>query len=432
MLTTGKYDKAKIYDIDEAMEITEEQKELVNAELGDFLTIDNVLGMHKDVVTMLKEVDRHLDEYVAAYEKGGKKDREPVESVYGLKMSILDKMARSFNPLSRYGRKMLSDSVNCRKEFEELVGPMITRITAGNIDLFKTVLSPEVKEDIMAGRRNALGAIRTSKKTLYGVAAIVYHTERSNVNENESLLIDWLFVNSKFKGRSLSNFLIGELINSAAENGIKDICAEFSQDLPDKKLLSYVLGSWNFDFNTRISSDGEMRIGDITGFKEIRDHSKGVNAFSSLGNVNGRKLIRNVLARFGYKGYLTAPLLPEDYIDYDLSFYTGSETDVSAVLITHRTVTGLIRVEFLEALEGKEELLYNLIAAFLEKAIKACDDDDIVVIPVEAEEIGEYLEKICSKQMGQYLLSGSIEQPLPEEDVTTEDIKDALAALDLE
>ena len=432
MLTPAKYEKTKIIDLDEAMEITGEQKASVTGELKEFLTIDNIIGMHGDLVTMLKETDRHLDEYIAAYEKGGKKDREPLEAVYALKISILDKMARNFNPLSEYGKKKLGEAVKCREEFEELIGPMITRITAENIDLFKTVLSQDVREDIISGRRSALGALRTQKKTVYGVASIVYHLEESVIYEKGSLVIDWLFVNSRFKGRGISNFLIGELINSAVKNGIEDICAEFSDDLPDKKLLSYIFGSWYFDFNTRISSDGEMRIGDITGYKEIKEKNKGANPFSSLENARALKLMRNALARLGYRGYLTASSLPEDYIDRDLSFYMGTEADISAVLLTHRTVTGLVRVEYMAALEGKEELLYNLIAAFLEKAIKACDDDDIVVIPVEAEEIGEYLEKICSKQMGQYLLSGSVNKPLPGESVTPEDIKEALTALDME
>lgn len=427
MLKPTKYPVAKIKGLDEALEMTEDQKKAVRQELSGILTAEDIIDMHGAALEMLKETDAHLDEFVAAYERN-KQDREPVERIYGLKMSILESMARRFNPLSQYGRKLLAESVKCREEFEALIGPMITRITAGNIDLFKTVIPLSVKEDILSGRREALGALRTNKKTLYGVGAIVFHTEDSVFEENGSLKIDWLFVNNRFRGRAVSHFLIAELLNSAIKRGIEDITVEYPTDLSEKKLLGYVFGTWNFELQTTISPDAIIRIGDITSFKEIKQFNKGPKAVSSVKGISGSRFIKEILKRRGIRDYLVGNALPEDYFDTDLSFYMGSETDVSAMLLTHRTVTGLVRVEYLYTKPGKEEESFNLIAAFLEKAVMTCQDEDFLYIPVESEEIGDFLEKICSKQMAQYLLYGTLNKPLPDLDISTEEIEEYFRA----
>ena len=134
MAKPQKYQKAAVPTLEEALEITDENKKTVEEELKESYGIEDFIEAHRVSQRILEETDKHLDEYVAAYEKN-KKDREPVEKVYALKIGILNSMAKRFHPLSEYGSGMLSEAVKCRIEFETLVGPMITVITKNNITL---------------------------------------------------------------------------------------------------------------------------------------------------------------------------------------------------------------------------------------------------------------------------------------------------------
>ncbi|MCR5099471.1 MAG: hypothetical protein K6B14_11080 [Lachnospiraceae bacterium] len=68
---------------------------------------------------------------------------------------------------------MLAEAEKSRREFEDLVGPMVTNITAANLEMFSTVLPEEFLEDITTGRLFAIGALRTDFETVVMIRDIL-------------------------------------------------------------------------------------------------------------------------------------------------------------------------------------------------------------------------------------------------------------------
>ncbi len=419
MAKQKKYTKAVVPSLEEALGISDDLKEQVGAEIADSYGIEAFVDSHRVLEEILQETDRHVDEYVAAYEKD-QKDREPVEKVYALKIGTLMKMAKRFHPLSTYGIGKLDAAVKCRMEFEALIGPMITRITKNNIDLFKTVLSKDTAEDILSGRLSAIGAVRTKKGTAYGVGALAYYFDELQTERVGR--INWLFVNKEFRERGVADHLIGELTDSMVKAGVFHLSAEFPTTCTEKNILGYLFGSWHFDLDTGLDPDAVMRAGDVTGYTKIESLKKGVMSLSELGIKESDLLVKKTLRMCGYHGYLKDQGLSEDYIDRDLSCFVGDKNAAKAILLAHKTASGAVRAEYLGFAPKCEALIYNLVSFFLGKAVTLYEDDTLVKLPVDMEELGDFLEELCPKQMGQYLVAGNMTKPDPETDLTPEEI----------
>ena len=91
-----------------------------------------VVRAHRMENGYLKELDEAIEGLTAVY-NSAVHDREPLEGVFVTKIDILLGMARRFHPLSEYGRETLDKAVACRMDFEELAGPLLTRITTDNL-----------------------------------------------------------------------------------------------------------------------------------------------------------------------------------------------------------------------------------------------------------------------------------------------------------
>ena len=418
------YEEAKLLSLDETLGIDPEKSREAGEELAGFYDAEDLLEDQRAAAEMLAETDAHLEEYVRNYEKD--KERESVEMIYTLKISILHSMAKRFHPLSKYGKEQLFAAAACRREFEALAGPLVTMITKNNVDLFRTVLSADLCEDICFGRRAALGALRTRKGTVYGVGAVAYHIDTEPVFGRQILRIDWLFVNKKFRERSIADFLLGELMAQAAKAGVAYMSAEFAENTKEKEILAYILGAWKFELDAELSPDAVIRLGDVTEEKKIAALNKEAVSLADFNETERERFIRHTLGGFRYEGYLKE--VPGEYTDKDLSFYAGSKSEACALLLAHRSASGMMRVEYLASAPEKEKYLPALLCAFLESAKSAGDADTKVLIPVEAEEIGLLLDKLCSRQLGQYLLSGMLNPPAAGLDFDAEDIEQLLAA----
>ncbi|MBQ1548535.1 MAG: hypothetical protein IIZ61_09105 [Lachnospiraceae bacterium] len=422
-----RYATAKIISIDEALNFNPERVKEAQDEIVTEFGIDDFIEMHRAAEDMLKEVNNRLEDYLVEYEQN-RADRETVEKAYCLKISILESMAKRFNPLSGLGKQKLSDAVKCREEFETLVGPMITPITNNNASLFKTVLSEEMKEDILSGRRHALGALRTLNGTTYGAGAIVYHKEDTPVYENGMIVIDWLFVNWLFMGRGIADYLIGELIIKAEKAGMEAFVSEIPMGLEDKVALSYIFGSWQFMLDAGLNRDAVFRLGDITRFEMISKYNKFAKNLSSINPQYVEKTVKNALGKLGYSGYLNRISAAGSYIDKNLSCFVGSENNISALLLAHRTCSGNVRVEYLDTAPGGEKNIPALVCCMIENALMNEDDNTIVNIPVPMEELGEFLETLCPKQLGHYLVSCVLDKPERIADLGVSDVEEILKA----
>ena len=386
--------------------------------------VKDLLDMHREAEAMIKDIDAKLEEFILEYETGKRSDREPVESIYDMKIYLLSSMARLFNPMSSYGKKKLKEAIKCREEFETLVGPMVSRITPSNFDVFGSVINDDLMEDIKTTRRQALGALRTMDGTTYGVAAVAWHIDGVPGEEKGVLRIDWLYVNEKFRGRNLADFLLGELVALCNESGIEHISVDFSTDSESKQRLAEIFGMWQFFFDAGLDPDIYIRTGDVTNLRRIGEYKKGVKSLSSLDVRTGSRLVAGFFTKTGYKGYLVSGRLPKDYIDMGLSYYIGTPDDCWGLLLAHRAPLGMLRVEYLDCAPGHEEDVGKLVSAFLGKSLTGYDDNNIMFLSPDFPEVPEFVNKLCPNQLGQYIVEGLLSKP--DDDLDEEDIKKLL------
>ncbi len=425
MLRQNKYEKVHFMSVDEALEINEESIKAKQAQMLMAFDISDFIEMHREDMYVLDDLEAHIHKRMSKYSKNGM-EIESIEKAYAFKIDILLRMARRFHPLSGYGKKLLADATDCRMTYEKKIYPMVTAITRNNIGLFTTVISEDLCEDIVAGRRSAIGAIRTIKGRTYGAGALVYFLDEVPTYENGVLRIDWLFVNEKFRGRGISHFLIGELMAQAAKEGVENMAISFPAKSEYNLLLGYILGTWHFEFGTGINNDSVIKVGDIKSFNKLSGRKKGAKSLFSLDEKARTHIIKNSLLRFGYRGFLDD--VPTAYFDPEMSFFFGSETKADAVLLAHRMPSGMLRVEFIGYEGSQQETKEILISTFLERVLYASNADDLLMIPVDTEETGEYLDELCPRQMGQYSVEGILEPPAAAINMDEKNINELLAA----
>ncbi|MBO6215090.1 MAG: hypothetical protein J6N76_06095, partial [Lachnospiraceae bacterium] len=300
-------------------------------------------------------------------------------------------------------------------------------ITKNNIELFEGVLGEDIQEGIKTSRLQALGVISAVDDITYGAAAIAWHIDEVPGEETKVLRIDWLYVANYFRGRNLSDFLVGELVALCNEAGIEHITADISVNNEYKQRLARILGMWHFSFDTGVDPDIYIRIGDVTNLRRISEHKKGAKSLSSLDKKKAVQFVKSFLEKKDYKGYLLSRNLPADYIDMELSFFTVSRTDGMTLLLVHRDPLGMVRVEYLGNIAAKESEVEKLVSAFIGKALVKCDDDSIMYFSAEYPELTDFLNRLCPEQLGQHLIEGILSKP--EDDMDEDDIKKLLKSL---
>lgn len=420
------YEEVKLISADEALEIDEKTKKEVEEELKETFGPEELLSIHRSEMEMITEIDEHLDEYLAEYEKGKRRNREPAESIFATKAELLYRLAKRFHPLSDYGKKKLSEAARCRRDFEELVGPMITPITRENIELFQTVLSADLAEDILFERRFAIGAVRAMEDILFGVGALAYHIDESPIHPEGVLKLDWLFVHKDYRQRGIANQLVGELLGRAVETGIQAMTLEFPSNLKDKKLLGYFFGTWQFELDTEISPEAVIRLGDIEEPEKVSSYARDCRSFSALKERDFFPQIQRIWNRLEYRGYLWG--VPEDYIDRELSCFVEKEGEPIGLLLCHRLPSGMIRVDELDVVPEGEEALPSLVCTFLQNAMRGEKEKTLVSLPVESEELGELLDQVIGKSLGYILVTGALFSPTDAMNLSEKDLDEWMKA----
>ncbi|MBO6214185.1 MAG: GNAT family N-acetyltransferase, partial [Lachnospiraceae bacterium] len=300
-----------------------------------------------------------------------------------------------------------------------------------NAELFSSVLTPDLAEDISVGRLYAIGALRRDDSEIYGVGAIVFHIEESIVYESGILRVMWLYVNPDYRQRGVAHHLIGEVLKIMVDQGIHHASAEFPVKSDHSIILNYILGSWHFEMETGLNPEALFKARDVYYYGKTGSYKKGAKSLASLDEKTYRQLVSNTLRRYSYRGYLRRLISDGSYIDRDLSCYMGNVTDVSAILLAHRLPSGRCRVDYLNCVPGQERQMGFLLCSFMEGAAASSEDETLIEIPVEMEEIGLFLDEVCPRQMGMYLAEGVLMPPAEDTDMDKADVEQLLATSDL-
>ncbi len=412
----------------EALGIDEKSVKKNQSELLKKFDINDFVDAHRQDTEMLSVFNEELDECMASFESG-RINREVIESVYAMKILVLLHMAQRFHPFSEYGKSMLSEAVECRLEFEKKVGPLVTSISSNNVNLFSNLLTPDLAEDIAAGKKQAIGALRTFGDITYGVGVLVFYREESIVYEGGILRVEWMYVNPDFRERGVAHHLLGELVKYMADSNVECATVSYSTESSFLSLMTYIFGTWKFEFETGISSEALIRVKDITNREKLQVLKKGVKPLSSLEESTCEHLLKKSLRKFSYRGFLLNKGLKKDYIDKELSFFIGEVTDVDAILLAHRMPSGRCRMEYINVNHEHEKDMGRLLCGFIDAAIVSSKEEDLIEVPVEMEEIGVFLDNLCPKQMGMYLMEGLLTSPSSEIDMNKADIDQLLNSI---
>lgn len=349
----------------------------------------------------IDEIEEKIDEALIEFEQDPSK-REEVEKYFSQKTAILLEEAKRAHPLSETGINKLLEAVKARKTIEDIIGPMITRITAGNIDLFETVLTEDQKEDILTGRRSAIGALRTSFETVYGVGALVYHINRRGFHM--MLEVEWLFVDGMFRNQKVANFLMGEIVSRMVNVGIGEMQVNIPVKQTNNPVPEHLLKSWQIEFDYRLSPEIVIDVADVSEYDRVAEIGESVGDMSKLTDSQLHDLLKNAQKKFDYSGYLSSKRLPGDYINKACSGYIGTVDDPKALVLVHRTPSGILRAEYCEFEEKRDAA--KLYVSVLFRVMNGAADD-LVLIPAD-EQMSEFFEKICPDQRYRYTLSGSL------------------------
>ncbi|MBQ8945986.1 MAG: GNAT family N-acetyltransferase [Lachnospiraceae bacterium] len=407
-------------DAEQWQDIIGELKSLDPKEVSDDLRF---------IYDALDQVDESIEEEKKSYGLYDV-DREKMESLYGIKMDILYNLSFVFHPFTSYGRNCVEKAVNTRKDYEKLGECLTTRIDADNINVFMPVLPDDIVEEIVTGRRQALGAIRSIKQVAYAAGAIVYWLDTETQEDSPILRIEWLYVHPDFRGRRIADSLIGELVYQMHKNDIEVMTASFAVGSTWEPLMGSIFSHWRFGFGGQMAPDTVILPGDVTELDELKKKSDSVNPLSGMDEHERMQFIRRSLTNGKYTGYLWDVLENKDYFDPEISCYTGDRSSPSGVMLMHRTPSDDYRVEYVSADDEAAEEIISMCAFVISQSVARGHSESLIDFSIRMDELWEYLDLVIPKQKSALLVTGVLTGVSDETDINETMIDRLLSATD--
>ena len=375
--------------------------------LKDGLSVESLVAAQREDMELYENTKNYIDEQKGAALSDDAK-RESYETAYSLKMQLLYSMARRFHPRSGYGRRMLMEASDTRREFESTIGAYTVWLTKENLASFDSVLSVDIAESITCGKSFGIGAVRSTGNKAYGVGAVAGEIGADEISVN------WLFVDEEFRSRGVAHSLIGELIGTADKNRISTISFDMSLDNEWLLVLGFMLNDWRFSISTDILNEAVINISDI---KKPPKLASKIKDAKDIGGVDIDKYLRSR----GYRGFLLNA--PAGYIDKELSCCYGKMEDPSGILLAHRQPSGRVRVEYLYGED--DNVTVALTCYFVLAAMEKCDTGTELFFPVSGKDAGRALDAVLDRQRGVYIVRGTLKAP--DNDVDWDDVNELLS-----
>lgn len=307
---------------EEILSLSDDIGEVLNAMFEEYVNDeeyeDNLRNILEDDDYLTEElIDRiaFLNFLEAAPE--GEFSKEETEHAY---LSVIDsffELSKLISPLNGFGRDRLEAGLSLIRQFEEQYWPVSTRIVPENVSAFSELISIEHYEDIMAGRKRAIGALRHVGEEVYAAGAIVYSVY-DEPDEHPIVNVDWIMVHDSLREQGVGNFLMAKVIELAfmlnadneadlrkndnealrEETYVDDEIA-ISVELPVRQADDYeeleeidvtenFFDSWKFGFSMNYSSDFMITLSDV-GESEVimRTNNSNKNGVKSLNELGG-------------------------------------------------------------------------------------------------------------------------------------------------
>ena len=348
----------------------------------------------KDLAVALEALETVKKEYDPS-----KHAREAIEEVYLTVMYYTYRLARRFNPLTDHGRELLARADELRKEYEASFSPLITGISAENLSSFEGLLSDDIMEDIENGRLKGLGILRTDLNTTLPVAACAYRWVELPDELEEAPMIDvkWIYVAPLYRGRSISDFIMAELVNLMIRKGASALSVGYAVNEYAQTVIQ-LLSEWGFQMSSTINPEFRCRLGEVGKNRIIAKEAKKATPLGELSKEEQKNVIRRYLKASDQLSVLEYLVDRPDYYDGDLSCFVGKKEAAQGILLVHKKPSEVLEVEYFDSIANSGEVVLELLASCIDSAVGKYATKNELILYTESEQLEELLDRIIPKQ----------------------------------
>ncbi len=277
----------------------------------------------------------------------------PKESIENTYLTVIDsffELSKAIDPLNGFGKERLQAGLSLIRNFEELYWPVVTRITAENAEAFRELISKEYFEDVVAGRKNAIGALRHVDEDVVAAGVIVYTVFEPPATESSIIHIDFIYVHPEVRQQGIGNFLMASVLELAlideqtivrVELNARQIEDDDEDD--DREVLENFLDSWKFGFTLSTGTHFAQQITDSNGNHTVYKPEKEIRPLHRLGK-RGPELLKELFAATdNFTNGLE--LFPFSFFDPDVSCVILENGVIRTALLMHRFDNGDYRYE---------------------------------------------------------------------------------------
>ena len=395
---------------EEVLALSKDIREAMDAMLDAYVTDeeyeDNLRNILEDDDYLTEElVDKlaYLNLLEAAPE--GEFSKEDIEHAYLAVIDSFFELSKMISPLNGFGRDRLEAGLSLIRQFEEKYWLISTKIVPENAEAFSELISVEHYEDILAGRKQAVGALRHIGEEVYAAGAVVYSIY-DDPKDDPFVTIEWIMVHEGIREQGIGNFLMAQVIDLALtlaesrqnvqgsnedEAANVDVAisvelpvrqAEDEEELREMDVTENYFDSWKFGFSMDYSSRFLIKLSDVGESDVINEtqNSKldGVKSLGKLGS-RGADMLKDFFKRLDQSFDAGLATLPYDYFDPDVSCVTLSGKAIHSILLFHRFEDGDYRYECFRCLEEDEFSDLPKLITYAYKAAVSREDGDSMI-----------------------------------------------------
>ncbi len=351
--------------------------------------------------------------------------KNEVEEAYVSLTDTLFELSKSINPLGGFGKDRLMTGLSIIRSFEERFWPLATRITFHNAIAFKDLIPPEHYDDILIGRKRAIGALRMVGDRSSAAGVIVYTIPFAG-DDTPMIRLDWIMVNEDMRQKGIGNFLIAQVLELTFQYDGMGIYADLpvkifedDNEAADLSMLYNCLDSWDLLFDLTLGNSFVLKVSDCKGNNSIDREPKNVISVETMGYKASEMIGRCFDEADNYFDE-ALPALPAEFLDKDLSCAVLQEGNIRSMLLIHRLEDDSLRYEgLIKTKDSEPEDILNL----LRYAYGACREkgleDSMIFGCLWSVEGMELLGSIIPEAQVTMLYRGIL---LPEEeDLSSED-----------
>ena len=385
---------------EEALALSGEIRDVMNAMLDAYITDeeydDNLQNILEEDDYLTEElVDKLAALNILEDAPEGTVSNEDMEQAYLTVIDSFFELSKMISPMNGFGRDRLEAGLSLIRQFEGQHFLLSTQIVPENAEAFSELISVEHYEDILAGRKRAIGALRHMGEEVYAAGALVYSV-RDDSEDEPYVSLEWIMVHESLRKQGIGNFLMALVIEAALSLNENDISisvelpvrqAGEEEELREFDVLENFFDSWKFAFSIGYGSRFAIALSDIAESAAIREmDTGGVKSLSELGKQGEKQLKAFFESRNkSYDADIAA--LPFGFFDPGVSCVVHSGEEIRSVLLFHRFGNGDYRYEAYRATDEADFTdLPKLIAFAYGKAAGGEDGDTMITGTFASEE----------------------------------------------